>query len=321
MQEKELKLTLLTNSRMLHHQGIELLKNIIRKLFWWKIYGPIGVLKSLDRGFQALKKEGINLTFNINPPITEIYPIVFVLRGADTLSYAISLKKKWIIKKLYAGPNISVPKDKHDIWFHPAVDQIIVPSQRVFDYHCSLGEKIWERMQICPAGVEDLGISSKRKKTLIVFKKTCPEALSNQILEYLQKKEISYHLLEYGKFTPADYQYLINQSRAMIYLQESETQGLALQEAWMKDLPSYVWDRWYRQYQDRHWEGNQISCPYLTKECGECFHDFAEFEEKFPQFWQKTLDGNFHPRAYCLQELSDKVCAKKLLNLSLWTDF
>gem|GEM_PF-3059597 len=33
MQEKELKLTLLTNSRMLHHQGIELLKNIIRKLF------------------------------------------------------------------------------------------------------------------------------------------------------------------------------------------------------------------------------------------------------------------------------------------------
>ena len=33
MQEKELKLTLLTNSRMLHHQGIELLKNIIKKHF------------------------------------------------------------------------------------------------------------------------------------------------------------------------------------------------------------------------------------------------------------------------------------------------
>lgn len=321
MLDKELQITLLTDSKILHHQAIELLKNIIRYCFWRKIYGPMGVLKSLDRGFQSLQKAGRKLTFNINPPTSQVYPIVFALRWADTLAYALNLKKKGKIKKLFAGPNISVPKDKHDNWFHSEVDQIIVPSQRVFDYHCSLDERLRSRMFIWPAGVQDQGAGSKTEHSLIVFKKNAPDSLTAQILDSLEQQGISYHLLEYGKFLPSDYQALLNISSAMIYLQESETQGLALQEAWMKDIPTLVRDRGYWDYQGRYWEGNQISCPYLTPEVGMRFADFSAFKESFSIFWQKALAGDFTPRSYTLAELSDHACAQKLLQSLCLSDF
>lgn len=176
-------------------------------------------------------------------------------------------------------------------------------------------------MLIWPAGVQDLGAGAKSEQSLIVFKKTVPEILSTQILQYLQKEGINYHLLEYGKFLPADYQALLNTSSAMIYLQESETQGLALQEAWMKDIPTLVRDRGYWEYQGRYWEGNQISCPYLTPEVGMRFADFSAFKESFSIFWQKALAGDFTPRSYTLAELSDHVCAQKLLQSLCLSDF
>lgn len=321
MTEHTLKITLLTNSQMLHHQSIEGLKNLVRWCLWWKIYGPMGVLNSIDRWLQELQRAWIALSFNINPPRWEVNPIVFALRGADTLSYAIQLKKQGLIKHLFAGPNISVPKHKDDIWFDQHIDTIIVPSQRVFDYHCSLSEDLRARMRIRPAGVADLGKGQKLKKSLILFKKCCPQALFDQISTYLQEQHIDFSVLEYWKFSPAEYHGLIDQYSAMIYLQESETQGLALQEAWMKDLPTLVWDRGYWEYQGRSRKGSQISCPYLTDECGMTFADYGDFREKFPQFWQSALTWNFSPRNYCFQELSDLVCTKKLLNASLWIHF
>lgn len=176
-------------------------------------------------------------------------------------------------------------------------------------------------MLIWPAGVQDLGAGAKSEQSLIVFKKTVPEILSTQILQYLQKEGINYHLLEYGKFLPADYQALLNTSSAMIYLQESETQGLALQEAWMKDIPTLVRDRGYWEYQGRYWEGSQISCPYLTKEKGMTFSDFSTFQETFPIFWEKVQNGSFSARTHTLAELSDKICAQKLLQSTLSLTF
>lgn len=196
-----------------------------------------------------------------------------------------------------------------------------MPSQRVFDYHCSLDERLRSRMFIWPAGVQDQGAGSKTEHSLIVFKKNAPDSLTTQILDSLEQQGISYHLLEYGKFLPLDYQALLNISSAMIYLQESETQGLALQEAWMKDIPTLVRDRGYWDYQGRYWEGSQISCPYLTKETGMTFSDFSTFQETFPIFWEKVQNGRFSARTPTLAELSDKICAQKLLQSTLSLTF
>jgi hypothetical protein len=76
--------------------------------------------------------------YNLNPRQLKIANTVYVPIGIDTLRYALDLKKKGKIKKLVVGPNITVPTSKDDIFFHPLIDTIVVPSDWVKDYFISL---------------------------------------------------------------------------------------------------------------------------------------------------------------------------------------
>ncbi len=208
----------------------------------------MSVLRSLLRGLAELQKEWISIEYNINSSLKNINPIVVVLMGQDTLQYAIDLKKQWVIKKIIAWPAISVPIGNKDICFHNCIDIIVVPSQRVKDYFISLQVQSSQRIRVWPAGVEDTSVSNKSKQQILIYKKSCPELLYIKIIEYLNRQSIEYKTLHYGKFQFSEYQQLLDESVAMIYLQESESQWIALQEAWIKDIPTLVWDRWYRTY-------------------------------------------------------------------------
>jgi len=305
------KITILTIS-----QGFSFLK---RFYLWFREYiknhffhyrGPSAVLESLIRGFGIL-----NIDYQLNPEIKDISDIVCVISGVDALKWAIKAKKQGQIKKIIAGPNIVItPEDAGGILLDEAIDLIIVPSQWVKDFYASFKSGFDEKIKVWAAGVEICPESNEKRKGCLVYKKDVDEKLFSSIIKYLKSKNIDYEIIKYGRYKKEKYFRMLNKIKFMVYLQEVESQGIALLEAWMRNIPALVWNQGHFEYKKvaKKVFGN-ISAPYLTKECGMFFKDFNDFEEKLPIF----LDGinQFKSREYVINNFSDEVVAKNYLKI------
>ena len=132
------------------------------------------------------------------------------------------------------------------------------------------------------------------------------------IREYMEKNGLKYHELKYGTVSHEEYKELLKRSKAMIFLCEHETQGIAYQEAMMSNVPILAWDHGW--WTDPVWQAYSekpipaTSVPVFSKQCGEKFKMISEFPNKFEKFWKKLR--RYHPRDYAMKELSMKKSAK-----------
>ncbi len=126
------------------------------------------------------------------------------------------------------------------------------------------------------------------------------------ILNFLQRRGLSYEILRYGNYSHGEYKALLEKSRAMLFLCEHETQGMGYQEALACNVPVLAWNPGYWSAPQRSdFESNPVSAtsvPYFSAECGETFVDFGEFGAKFTTFWNKL--HTYRPRTYVETNLS-----------------
>ena len=168
------------------------------------------------------------------------------------------------------------------------------------------------RISLLPAWVDDCGPRTSSEK-VIVFKKECPENIFQVVCTALNNQGIDYEVYEYGKFKKQEYLQTLSETKFLIYLQTSETQWIALHEAWMRDVPTLVWNRGYCEYKWNIWKDPHISAPYLTSECGMFFTSEEDFPETFHLFFQKL--SLYSPRQYSLDDFTHKQTIAKLLSL------
>jgi hypothetical protein len=122
----------------------------------------------------------------------------------------------------------------------------------------------------------------------------------------LRARGLRRELIRYGQYDYQAYRALLARSRALIFVCEHETQGMAYQEAMASGVPVLAWDPgyWIDPQAKRH-DPNPIpatSVPYFSPECGERFRDEAAFPEAFGRFWSRL--AAFAPRDYVQRELS-----------------
>ena len=296
--------TLLTQPSSGYFKYLFEIKQILKVCFWMNVYGPNSVLQSILGWLNDLGE----VNFNINPPQKNIEKVVFIPVGLESLKYAIWLKNKGHIQKIIAWPNISIPLTNKDIFFHSSIDVIIVPSQWVKDYFHSLVPHD-TRIVVIPAGVK-IENTSKKNKEIILYIKQCPTSLISDVREELQRKWILYKEFIYGKFQKNEYLEALKFAKWIVYLQKSESQWIALHEAWMRDVPSLVWNRGYWKYRDKTWYDSSISAPYLTDECGIFFEEenFAECLSLF--LWHLWV---YSPRDYSIKNFTNAHVVKKIL--------
>jgi len=285
------------------------LKGYIKNHFFY-YGGPSAVLDSLIRGFDTL-----DVDYQLNPKTKDISNVVCVISGVDALKWAIKAKKQGKIKKIIAGPNIVItPEDADGILLDETVDLVIVPSQWVKDFYASFKPGFDEKIRVWPAGVKVCPESKQERKGCLIYRKSVNEKLFKFVIQYLKSQNIDYKIIKYGKYKKEKYFELLNRTKFAIFLSESESQGLALQEAWVRNLPSLVWNRGYYKNKriNREIFGN-ISAPYLTKECGIFFKDKNDFENKYNFFINNF--SNFRPREYSLENFTDKITSENYLKI------
>lgn len=285
------------------------IKNRIKYLLDRNDRGPRAVADSLARGLRELNE---SITLNKNPK--EPFETACVLSGTCALRRMIEWRRKGLIKKIIAGPNITVfPDDANAIMCDPAIDVIVVPAQWVKDLWASLRPELESRIVVWAAGVQDPGERSIAERNgFLIYKKHVSAEIFDMVIAHLDERHILYTVLEYGSFEQTGYFALLEKVEGVVYLTESESQGLALAEAWMRDVPTLVWDRELFQGGGREWKGAS-SAPYLTDACGMRFKHGGEFGNIFGHF--KENIKTFRPREYALEHFTDKRSAEQYLSI------
>lgn len=290
----------------------EFLKEIGRFVFR-KSRGPQAVVNSLIRGLSEL---GENFDLNDKNPKLNGSEIFFINSSIDALKWAIKLKKEKKIKKLIAGPNLVVsPNDYNDIIISDEIDLILLASQWVVDFVLLFNQSISEKIKIWPSGVKDYGINNSliKKDKILVYVKNPYKNSFIEVVNFLDKNFFDYDILKYGSHSRKKYFNVLDSCSCMIYLQKTESQGLGLLEAWMKNVPTFVWGDNIYERDDKKIICNYIAAPYLNKDCGLFINSIEELSNVLDNFFNKK--SFFIPRQYYLNNFTNKICAQKFINL------
>ncbi|MCM1981754.1 glycosyltransferase family 1 protein [Lyngbya confervoides] len=123
--------------------------------------------------------------------------------------------------------------------------------------------------------------------------------------------------LRYGHYEEAEFHQLLQRCRAMIFLCEHETQGIAYQQALSCNVPILAWDRG-GAWQDPNYYPHRVdhapvsSVPYWDHRCGLKFETSEQFSQALSDFWHQL--SVFSPRDYILEHLTLAHCAQDYLN-------
>ena len=143
--------------------------------------------------------------------------------------------------------------------------------------------------------------------------------LIEPIFERLRKKQLSFENIRYGSYEPSQFQQALRCSRAMIFLCEHESQGLAYQECLSSGVPILAWDQgWCLDPNRFKWRQPEIpasSVPYFDERCGLKFQNVSHFPDRLDEFLTKLQTGSFRPREYILEKLTLEKCAAGYLKI------
>lgn len=285
------------------------LKKIIRRFLGKEESGPDAVVKSLLKGLTEL-----GIDFCLNEPIRNNSSTICVLNGAEILNWAIKQKGLGKIKQLIAGPNIVItPFDNKSIIQNKTIDKIILPSRWVIDWWDSLVPGLKNKCHVWASGVDDRGGLNKQSAYILIYYKSGDKRLINNFETIIKRRGLKSKVLFYGKFKQQKYLSLLERASFLINIGSSESQGLAMNEAWMANVPTLVLNLKKMNYKDYVWQDENIAAPYMSRFCGNFFSASDDLELVFNKFLAEL--ETFNPRQYSLNNFSNKIAARKFLEI------
>lgn len=280
-----------------------------------KYNGPNVVFNNLKKGLKIL-----NQSVLVNPSVYTISSNVGVLSNLDALDWAINAKKQQKIRRLVAGPNlVTLPHEMNGILLSPFIDVVVTPCQWVKDLYISQAPLLKEKIKIWPVGIDAnywKPSDIKEKTNIIIYNKikNDKEKVFQRITNELEKRGINFQVINYGLYNPKEYLAALHDAKGLVFLSRSESQGIALFEAWSCNVPTLIWDQEYWESDDglTKWS-NASSAPFFDQQCGIKMKSISEFPNKLDKFLEEI--DLFAPRHYILENFTLEICAQNYIDL------
>lgn len=146
--------------------------------------------------------------------------------------------------------------------------------------------------------------------------------LRESCLTELQRRGLSFIEVKYGQYPggkESGYHDLVARSRAVLFLCENETQGIAYNEALSMGVPLLAWNpgKWLDPNRRAHGlaDAPASSVPYWDDRCGEQFCRLAEFSPTLDRFLDRARSGKLAPRDYMLENLTLERCSQTYVDI------
>ena len=191
--------------------------------------------------------------------------------------------------------------------------KIIAPSQWVKDKFINKFNLPENKISVWPVGIETF--NNERDITydcLIYFKRREQKEL-NVVKQFLDKKNLTYKMVEYGGYGEDGFKNLVNQAKFCFLINGTESQGIAVQEIMSMGVPIIAWDIKEWLDQGEAYRVPATSIPYWDDKCGEVFFNIDELDVTFSKFYA-TLD-EYDPKAFIKDNLSFECSVKTLLDI------
>ena len=255
-----------------------------------------GTYKVAYNLLQGLDISGIK--YRVNPP-----------RGACEYNGFLqgngwAYQQKIVEPKIMFGPNIVVlPKEA--AWCYSEGSRHVVPCQWVYNQYkqdatCKAKLSVW------PVGVDTArfvpGTGHKVRDCLIYYKDVTRQVSQSDItkaIAELSTRSMSYTIMKYGSYTEEEFINACQRHRFMIVIAGTESQFIALLEAYAMGIPAYILDMHYMLWAGvTHYGCGFTSAPYTDDRCGIVARDYSMFG--------KFLEGlkDYNPREYVEEEMS-----------------
>lgn len=286
---------------------VTILTKPVGKPFKWE---HAGVVMSARRGLDLL-----HCNYNYNPEtLNEVKENVVVIADVEAAREALEWKRNKKIKTLLVGPNI-VPSHANffswpllDVYLSPSEWPTITlkrqnPSLKSRVWFVGVDEKYWKPSQ---------KFHEKNSNYVLLYRKTNYDVCDNAKI-CLEKN--GYHVLEiaYGSYNHENYKAALQICKFAVFVSISESQGIALAEAWSMDVPTLIWN----PKQNVHYDGcvytDATSSPYLNSMVGNDWVTINELQGLLDTFNENAFQ--FQPRRWVLTHMTDKISIEQLFAL------
>jgi len=296
------------------------LRRVIRRIVRGK-QRPGGVMTIAINLMKGLDEIGMTYRFNDYQYIKKHPEEMACIIGKPHLLF----ERTWANPIILGAGIYSHPVDYPDLFErHPNVKRFLVPGE----WMRKMCEPFYgDKVKAWPVGIDtDEWHPFDGDKTLdfLIYDKVRWEhplyqkELIDPLTKTLDEAGLAYQFIKYGSYTHPELIGKLRTSKAVIFLCEHETQGLAYQQILASNTPILAWDRG-GYWQDPDYYPHKVkyqpvsSVPYWDECCGVKFTGAADFKEKLGVF----LSGlsAFRPRAYIMENLTLEKCAEKYLQL------
>ena len=240
-------------------------------------------------------------------------------------------KASWENPILFGAAVQSHPIDDPDLMQRLPVRRVLVPGPWMRE----MCRPIWgEDVQAWPVGIDTEhwrpSILSGKSVDALIYDKVrwdhehYVSSLIEPIRAFLRKEGRSFSELRYGHYREEEFHAALGSCRAMIFLCEHETQGIAYQQALSCGVPILAWDRG-GFWQDPSYFPKRVqfspvtSVPYWDGRCGTKFAEFSTFADRWTEIWARVGSEAYDPRSYILENLTLEGCAQAYVDLATLT--
>jgi glycosyltransferase involved in cell wall biosynthesis len=297
-------------------------RRIVRRLARGKSSpgGQMRVFLNLCDGFKRL---GVPFRVNNYSYIERHSEEIACVIGKPHVLYKLSGKNRII----FGAAICSHPSDEPALLERFPVRKILVPGEWMREMCApAWGEKViaW------PAGIDTNkwkpAAPEEKDYDVLLYDKVMwghdryGKELINPINRCLEDQGLRVATLRYGFYREEEFLALLKRSKAMVFLCEHETQGIAYQQALSCEVPILAWDRG-GFWQDPAYYPHKVrfspvsSVPYWDERCGLKFKDAEEFPSKLEEFLDLSFEGKFAPRNYIMDNLTLEKSARRYLEI------
>ncbi len=240
-----------------------------------------------------------------------------VIKDMRALKWAIEQKQRGLISKLIAGPFIAtLPTEYQGLLCSPEIDALLFLSEWHKALFARLGGASVPKQHTWFAGVDTQwwspSSSTDSKKHVLIYQKTHRPEIVKKALILIEGAGLSPLFLEYGKYVPEEFRELLRQSLFSIFISQSETQGIAIFEAWSCGVPTLHYDPGTMNFLGTQYEGAS-SCAYLSPEAGLRFTDEKDLEVAFAEMVR--IRPQLDPRKHIEANYTHDHSAERLLTI------